>query len=76
MTPEASIALIKANLAEVLHPEIIDDVVLEEKRPLRVYWGTATTGKPYVGRSLIDASRGISFTNRMIMIDTAATSFQ
>jgi tyrosyl-tRNA synthetase len=50
MTPEESIALIKANLAEVLHPEIIEDVVLKEKRPLRVYWGTATTGKPYVGR--------------------------
>ncbi|KAM0467927.1 hypothetical protein ACHAP7_011434 [Fusarium lateritium] len=49
MTPEESIRLIKANLAEVLHPEIIDNVVLKEKRPLRVYWGTATTGKPHCG---------------------------
>ncbi|KAG5661356.1 hypothetical protein KAF25_005478 [Fusarium avenaceum] len=49
MTPEESIALIKANLAEVLHPDIIDDVILKDKRPLRVYWGTATTGKPHCG---------------------------
>lgn len=50
MTPEESITLIKANLTEILHPDIIDDVILKDKRPLRVYWGTATTGKPYVGR--------------------------
>ncbi|ORY65888.1 tRNA synthetases class I-domain-containing protein [Pseudomassariella vexata] len=49
MTPEASIALIKANLAEVLNPEIIDDVILNQKRPLKVYWGTAPTGKPHCG---------------------------
>lgn len=49
MTPEESIALIKANLAEVLNPEIIDDVILNQKRPLKVYWGTATTGKPHCG---------------------------
>ncbi|KAI1774023.1 tyrosine tRNA ligase [Hypoxylon cercidicola] len=49
MTPEESIALIKANLAEVLNPEIIDDVILKEKRDLKVYWGTATTGKPHCG---------------------------
>ncbi|TVY67491.1 Cytoplasmic tyrosine--tRNA ligase [Lachnellula suecica] len=47
LSPEESIALIKANLAEVLNPEIIDDVILKEKRPLNVYWGTATTGKPH-----------------------------
>ena len=49
MSPEESIALIKANLAEVLNPEIIDDVILKEKRPLKVYWGTATTGRPHCG---------------------------
>ncbi|KAI0136610.1 tRNA synthetases class I-domain-containing protein [Xylariales sp. AK1849] len=49
MTPEESIALIKANVAEVLNPEIIDNVILKEKRPLKVYWGTATTGKPHCG---------------------------
>ncbi|KAF9766321.1 hypothetical protein IL306_001300 [Fusarium sp. DS 682] len=49
MTPEESITLIKANLAEVLNPEIIDHIILKEKRPLRVYWGTAPTGKPHCG---------------------------
>lgn len=49
MSPEDSIALIKANLAEVLNPEIIDHVILTEKRPLKVYWGTATTGRPHCG---------------------------
>ena len=44
MTPEESIALIKANLQEVLNGEIIDDVILNQKRHLKVYWGTATTG--------------------------------
>ena len=48
-TPEEQIALIKANLAEVLSEEIIHDVILKEKRPLKVYWGTATTGKPHCG---------------------------
>jgi tyrosyl-tRNA synthetase len=47
LSPEDSIALIKSNLAEVLNPELIDDVILNQKRPLKVYWGTATTGKPH-----------------------------
>ncbi|OBT44456.1 tyrosyl-tRNA synthetase [Pseudogymnoascus sp. WSF 3629] len=47
MDPAASIALIKSNLAEVLNPELIDDVILTQKRPLKVYWGTATTGRPH-----------------------------
>ncbi|CZR39223.1 putative tyrosine-tRNA ligase [Fusarium proliferatum ET1] len=49
MTPEESITLINANLAEVLNPEIIDNVILRKGRPLRVYWGTAPTGKPHCG---------------------------
>ncbi|RBQ69336.1 hypothetical protein FVER14953_04356 [Fusarium verticillioides] len=49
MSPDESITLIKANLAEVLNPEIIDNVILKEDRPLRVYWGTAPTGKPHCG---------------------------
>jgi tyrosyl-tRNA synthetase len=35
MDPHAAIALIKANLAEVLNPEIIDDVILKQGRPLK-----------------------------------------
>ncbi|KAL7766770.1 hypothetical protein ACKLNR_004686 [Fusarium oxysporum f. sp. zingiberi] len=49
MTPEESTTIIKANLAEVMNPEIIDNVVLKEQRPLRIYWGTAPTGKPHCG---------------------------
>lgn len=49
MSPEESIALIKANLAEVLGAEVIDDVILNQKRSLKVYWGTATTGRPHCG---------------------------
>ncbi|KAL6921202.1 hypothetical protein ACHAPO_006098 [Fusarium lateritium] len=49
MKPEESLNLIKANLAEILNPEIIDDVVLKQNRPLEIYWGTATTGKPHCG---------------------------
>ncbi|KAG9245651.1 tRNA synthetases class I-domain-containing protein [Calycina marina] len=49
LSPGESIALIKSNLAEVLNPEIIDNVILNEKRPLKVYWGTAPTGRPHCG---------------------------
>lgn len=49
LSPEESIALIKANLQEVLGADIIDNVILNEKRPLKIYWGTATTGKPHCG---------------------------
>ncbi|OBT49855.1 tyrosyl-tRNA synthetase [Pseudogymnoascus sp. 24MN13] len=47
MDPAASIALIKSNLAEVLNPELVADVILTQKRALKVYWGTATTGRPH-----------------------------
>ncbi|KAF4415912.1 tyrosyl-tRNA synthetase [Fusarium acutatum] len=49
MTPEESITLIKTSLAEVLNPEIIDNIILNESRPLCVYWGTAPAGKPHCG---------------------------
>lgn len=42
-------ALIKNNLQEVLNPEIIEEVLKKNERPLRIYWGTATTGKPHCG---------------------------
>ena len=48
-TPAEKLALIKNNLQEVLNPEIIDEVVNKNERPLRIYWGTATTGKPHCG---------------------------
>jgi tyrosyl-tRNA synthetase len=47
MDPHASLVLIKFNLAEVLNGEIIERIILQEKRPPKVYWGTATTGRPH-----------------------------
>ncbi|KAI0205318.1 tyrosyl-tRNA synthetase [Astrocystis sublimbata] len=47
-TPAERLALIKENLAEFLNPEIIEDIVNEGRNP-RIYWGTATTGRPHAG---------------------------
>ncbi len=49
LPPEEKIALIKSLLQEVLHEDILEQVILKEKRPLVIYWGTATTGKPHCG---------------------------
>lgn len=48
-TPEEKSALIKSNLQEVLNPEIFEEILNKNERPLRIYWGTATTGKPHCG---------------------------
>ncbi|KAF2730085.1 tyrosine tRNA ligase [Polyplosphaeria fusca] len=45
---EEQMALIQTNLQETLNPEIIEKV-LKEGRPLEIYWGTATTGRPHCG---------------------------
>jgi len=65
MSAQEKIALIKENLQEVLKPEIIEDVIVKQNRPLIIYWGiinhflrnistnlcagTATTGRPHCG---------------------------
>ncbi|RMZ91533.1 hypothetical protein DV736_g1255, partial [Chaetothyriales sp. CBS 134916] len=49
LAPDEKLALIKDQLAEVMRPDIIEKIVLEEKRPLVIYWGTATTGRPHCG---------------------------
>lgn len=53
LSPSERFQLITANLQEVLNPEIIKDIVDNEdpskNRPLKVYWGTATTGRPHCG---------------------------
>ncbi|KAK4099988.1 tyrosine tRNA ligase [Parathielavia hyrcaniae] len=41
-------SLIKENLAEVLNEEIIKKVLDEGRHP-KIYWGTATTGRPHCG---------------------------
>ncbi|KAG6017696.1 hypothetical protein E4U41_004166 [Claviceps citrina] len=41
-------ALLQENLAEVLNPEIIESILAEGRDP-KIYWGTATTGRPHCG---------------------------
>ncbi|RDL30670.1 Tyrosine--tRNA ligase [Venustampulla echinocandica] len=40
------LALINENLVEVLNPELIEQPLAEGRNP-KIYWGTATTGKPH-----------------------------
>ncbi|KAL9029489.1 MAG: hypothetical protein Q9196_002272 [Gyalolechia fulgens] len=49
MSAQEKIALIKENLQEVLKEDIIEDVIVKQNRPLKIYWGTATTGRPHCG---------------------------
>ena len=49
LSPPEKIALIKEQLQEVLREDIIEDVIIKEKRPLIIYWGSATTGRPHCG---------------------------
>lgn len=48
-TPAEKLGLIKNNLQEVLNWEIIEEIVNKNERPLKIYLGTATTGKPHCG---------------------------
>ncbi|KAJ9217776.1 hypothetical protein DTO166G4_580 [Paecilomyces variotii] len=45
---QARFDLIRENLAEIINPELVESVLAEGRNP-RVYWGTATTGKPHTG---------------------------
>lgn len=47
MSPDEKYSLITRNLQEVLGEDRVKPVLKE--RDLKVYWGTATTGKPHVG---------------------------
>ena len=46
LSPEEKFDLITRNLQEVLGEEKLKQVLQE--RELKIYWGTATTGKPHV----------------------------
>ncbi|KAK1760168.1 tyrosyl-tRNA synthetase [Echria macrotheca] len=48
LSKEERLALIKVNLAETLDFDIIEKIVEEGRHP-RIYWGTATTGRPHCG---------------------------
>ncbi|KAL3478002.1 tyrosine tRNA ligase [Aspergillus californicus] len=45
---KARFDLINDNLAEFLNPDIIETILAEGRNP-RIYWGTATTGRPHTG---------------------------
>ncbi|KAI9781896.1 MAG: hypothetical protein M1816_002160 [Peltula sp. TS41687] len=49
MDAQQKLSLVKQNLQEVLKPEILEDVIVKQGRPLKIYWGTATTGRPHCG---------------------------
>ncbi|KAI4093358.1 MAG: hypothetical protein LQ344_002946 [Seirophora lacunosa] len=49
MSTQDKLTLIKQNLQEVLREDIIEDVFFKQNRPLKIYWGTATTGRPHCG---------------------------
>lgn len=48
MKAEERLDLIKENLAEVLDFDIIEKIINDGGDP-KVYWGTATTGRPHCG---------------------------
>ena len=48
-TAEEKWNLINNNLQEVLSPEVAKEILEKNERPLKIYWGTATTGKPHCG---------------------------
>ncbi|KAL8675057.1 MAG: hypothetical protein Q9168_000540 [Polycauliona sp. 1 TL-2023] len=47
MSAQDKLALIYENLQERLKDEIIEDVIVKQNRSLKIYWGTATTGRPH-----------------------------
>ncbi|KAM5342716.1 hypothetical protein ACJ41O_013682 [Fusarium nematophilum] len=48
LSNEERLSLIRENLAEVLNAEIIESILAEGRNP-KIYWGTATTGRPHCG---------------------------
>ena len=46
MTPAEKKAIIQRNLQETLGEDRIDEIL--KTRDLKIYWGTATTGKPHI----------------------------
>lgn len=40
LSGQQKLDLIKDKLQEVLRPDILEDVILKQQRPLVIYWGT------------------------------------
>lgn len=49
MTPDEKFDLITKNLQEHLNGDIIKKILNDDERALKIYWGTAPTGKPHCG---------------------------
>ncbi|KAI5303062.1 Tyrosine--tRNA ligase cytoplasmic [Ascosphaera pollenicola] len=49
LTPQEKLSLITSQLQEVLKPEVLEDIVIKQDRPLCIYFGTAPTGRPHCG---------------------------
>ncbi len=49
LSPQEKLSLIKEQLQETLREDILENIILKEQRPLVIYWGTATTGRPHCG---------------------------
>lgn len=47
--PQEKYDLITKDLQEVLNGQIIKDILEKDERPLKIYWGTAPTGRPHCG---------------------------
>ena len=45
LSREDRLKLIHQNLQEILKPDIIEQIVLKEDRPLKIYWGMANFDK-------------------------------
>ncbi|KAG5755594.1 hypothetical protein H9Q69_000979 [Fusarium xylarioides] len=45
---DEKIALLRENIQESFNSDLIRDI-LHDERPLKIYWGTATTGRPHCG---------------------------
>ena len=39
LSPQDKLTLITQNLQEVLRPELLEDIVVKQNRPLKIYWG-------------------------------------
>jgi tyrosyl-tRNA synthetase len=39
MDAQQKLALIQQNLQEVMRPDILEDVIVKQQRPLKIYWG-------------------------------------
>ncbi|ODQ66601.1 tyrosine tRNA ligase [Nadsonia fulvescens var. elongata DSM 6958] len=49
LTATEKYEIISKNLQEVLNAKIIQDILEKNERPLKIYWGTAPTGRPHCG---------------------------